>query len=294
LIKMEQVYPILNITRQAYHKALSKQSEQKDCSDKLIHRAEKIRMKHRRMGCRKIARRIKVSGYGRDKTERLLLESGFRIARKIKYVKTTQRQMEMYFPNLLQGLILNGKNQVVQIDITYFIIGESHYYIVFIIDVYTRIITGYNVSDTLKASENIKALEMALKLREEDDLTGMIHHSDKGSQYIDKDYLLLIGKYDISVSMCDYAWENAYSERINRTIKEEYLETKEIKNFHQLKKEVKRAVYLYNHERGHDNLYKHMSPTEFEQYLLTIDVDQYPQMELYNPPPEIINKKVSY
>jgi putative transposase len=291
---MEQVYPILDITRQAYHKAVRKQSVQKESNRQLIHQAERIRMKHRRMGCRKIASRIKIRGYGRDKTERVLLQSGFRIARKIKHVKTTQRQREMYFPNLIEGLILKGKNQVIQTDITYFIIGENHYYIVFIMDVYTRLITGYNVSDSLKASENIKALEMAFKARAGDNLTGMIHHSDKGSQYIDKDYLSLIGKYNVSVSMCDYAWENAYCERINRTIKEEYLETREIKNLNQLKKEVKRAVHLYNQERGHDNLYKQMSPEEFEQYLLTIDAGQYPQMKLYEPPEEVMNKKVNY
>jgi transposase InsO family protein len=291
---MEHIYQTLHITRQAYHKAMYKQPEQNDLSNKLIDRAGEIRKKHRRMGCRKLAGRIKISGYGRDKTERLLLQSGFRISRKIKHVKTTQRQMEMYFPNLIQGLILNGKNQVIQTDITYFIIGENHYYIVFIMDVYTRLIIGYNVSDTLKASENIKALEMALRIRSADDLHGMIHHSDKGSQYIDKDYLSLIGKYHISVSMCDYAWENAYCERINRTIKEEYLETREIKNLKQLKKEVKRTVYLYNHERGHDNLYKKMSPQEFEQYLLTIDVNQCPQMKLYEPILADMNKKMNY
>lgn len=246
------------------------------------------------MGCRKIANRIKMNSYGRDKTERVLLNSGFRIMRKLKYIRTTDRQEQMYFPNLIQGLILNNKNQVIQTDITYYSIGEDHYYIVFIIDVYTRFITGYNVSNTLKATENIKALEMLLKVRAEDDLTGMIHHSDKGSQYIDKKYLSLISTYDMSISMCDYAWENAYSERINRTIKEEYLETRPISSLSQLKKEVKRAVYLYNHERAHTNLYKQMSPAQFESYLLTIDKSDYPPMQLYEPVEEVINKNVSY
>lgn len=286
---MEQVYSVFNITRQAIHKASDQQVEQKEDSMKLIQAAEKIRVKHKKMGCRKIANRIKVNGYGRDKTESLLLESGFRIARKVKYVKTTQRQREMYFPNLIKGLILNGKNQVIQTDITYFSIEGNHYYLVFIIDVYTRLIAGYNVSNTLKAGENIKALEMLLKVRQ-GDVTGMIHHSDKGSQYIDKDYLSLIKKYNITVSMCDYAWENAYSERINRTIKEEYLETRDIKSLIQLKKEVKRAVHLYNHERAHANLYKQMSPVEFENYLLTIDGNKYPPMKLYEPAQEILTK----
>lgn len=291
---MENVYQSLNITRQAHHKAMHKSLLPSQHSNRLIQQAAAIRKEHPRMGCRKIANRIKRDCYGRDKTERLLMHSGFRIARKLKYVKTTQRQMEMYFPNLIPGMTLNGKNQLIQTDITYYIIGENHFYIVFIIDVYTRLITGFNVSDTLKARENIKALEMAMQHRAGDDLSKMIHHSDKGSQYIDNDYLALISSKNMQVSMCDYAWENAYGERINRTIKEEYLDTREIKNLQQLKKEVKRSVHLYNHDRGHKNLYRQMSPAKFEEHLLTIDVEQYPKMKLHLPPERVMNKNVSY
>jgi transposase InsO family protein len=200
----------------------------------------------------------------------------------------------MYYPNLIKGLVLTNKNQVIQTDITYFIIGEEHYYLVFIIDVYTRLIIGYNVSRTLKATENIKALQMGIKMRQQtdDNLENMIHHSDKGSQYIDKDYLDLLQQHKIIISMCDYAWENAYTERINRTIKEEYLETMEINDFAALKK----AVYLYNHERPHQSI-QQMTPVQFEQYIKSIDENQRPRMKLYEAPVEaqtktsIINKE---
>lgn len=291
---MEDVYQSLKLTRQASHKALRHSSSDRPIRDQIISQANFIRSKHRKMGCRKLANRIKMDGSGRDKTERLLLQSGFRIARKIKHVKTTHRQSLMYFPNLIRGLTLKSKNRLIQTDITYYIIGEHHYYIVFIIDVYTRLITGYNVSDTLKASENIKALQMALNVRSSDDLSMLIHHSDKGSQYIDKDYLNLIAKNNIRVSMCDYGWENAYCERLNRTIKEEYLDPIGIKNFTQLRKEVNRAVQLYNEDRGHKNLLNEMSPSQFERYLTITNAKQHPEMELYSPPEEVINKKQSY
>lgn len=122
---------------------------------------------------------------------------------------------------------------------------------------------------------------MAIKTRDGDNLAGMIHHSDKGSQYIFKDYLSLIQKNDIVVSMCQYAWENAYTERINRTIKEEYLEPMEIKNFATLKRAVKKAVYLYNHQRPHQRLYKQMTPIQFEYYLTSITQNEHPEMPLY-------------
>lgn len=286
---MEQVYERLNLTRQAFHKFGGKALRQQQDDHHLVKCAASLRDKHHRMGCRKIANRIKITGYGRDKTERLLLKSGFRIPRKIKHVKTTQRQREMYFPNLIEGLKLKRKNRVIQTDITYYGVGEDHYYIVFILDVYTRLITGYNVSSTLKASENIKALKMALRCRQGQDHSMLIHHSDKGSQYINKEYLELLKSNGIQVSMCDYAWENAYCERLNRTIKEEYLETRNIQTLEQLKIEVKRAVNLYNTDRGHQKLYKQMSPFQFEQFLTTTDTNQHPEMELYSAPDEVIN-----
>jgi transposase InsO family protein len=290
---MEQVYNCLKITRQAYHKHVKQPFGNEQLSG-LFMQATKLRLKHGRMGCRKIANRIKREGYGRDKVEAMLLQSGFRVPRKIKHIRTTLRQREMYFPNLIQGMKLKAKNRLIQTDITYYSVGDRHYYMVFIIDVYTRRIIGYNLGTTLKATENIKALKMAFKTRSGDDLSGLIHHSDKGSQYIEREYLKLLNESGIQVSMCDYAWENAYSERINRTIKEEYLETKNIQTLKQFQSELKRAVYLYNHDRGHKNLPNQMPPVQFEQYLLTIDPSKHPEMELYSPSPEVINRKWSY
>lgn len=280
-IKMQDLYEILSISRQAIHQGLRANREDINACERQLKEAMVIRKTHRRMGCRKIANQVKTKRYGRDKTEQLLLENGLRIHRKRKHIRTTQSQAEMYFPNLIEGLILTNKNQVIQTDITYFRIGENHYYIVFIIDIYTRLITGYNVGQTMKAEENIKALLMAIRTRNGDNLEGMIHHSDKGSQYIDKDYLGLIKENNIVISMCRNAWENAYTERINRTIKEEYLEPMNINNFAALKREVKKAVYLYNHKRPHQRLYKQMTPIEFEHYLTTINQNEHPEMLLY-------------
>jgi putative transposase len=280
---MESIYQILQVTRQAVHQDSKRVGLKMQTCDRLIVQAKRVRKDHPQMGCRKIANRIRIKGHGRDKTESLLMQSGFRIKRKIKHVRTTQSQRELYFPNLIQGLKLNNKNQVTQTDITYYRIGEDHYYITFLIDVYSRMITGYNVGTTLKAEENIKALLMAIKTRRNDDLKGMIHHSDRGSQYIDKEYIELLKNNGIQISMCNYAWENAYGERINRTIKEEYLDVWLIRNFMELKRKVSRAVYLYNHDRNHNNLYGKMSPIKFEKYIETTGDNSEREMSLYQP-----------
>jgi len=287
---MESIYQILQTTRQAVHQDSKRVGLKMETLDKLISQARGVRKNHPRMGCRKIANRIRIKGHGRDKIETLLMQKGFRIKRKVRHVRTTQSQREMYFPNLIQGIKLNNKNQVIQTDITYYSIGENHYYITFLIDVYSRLITGYNVGKTLKAEENIKALLMAIKTRTGDNLQGMIHHSDRGSQYIDKEYIELLKHNGIQISMCNYAWENAYGERINRTIKEEYLDARLIRNFMELKSEVSRAVYLYNHDRNHNNLYGKMSPVKFEKFIEAMGENHERQMSLYQPPETLSTK----
>lgn len=284
---MEAIYQSFEISRQAIHQSITHQRRRIQCADKLIIQAQSVRKNHPRMGCRKIAWRIRSKGFGRDKVESLLLQNGFRIKRRVKHVRTTQSQRQVYFPNLIQGIKLNNKNQVVQTDITYYSVGANHYYITFLIDVYTRHIIGYNVGKTLKASENIKALMMAIRTRSGEKLQGLIHHSDRGSQYINKEYLSLLESNGIEVSMCNYAWENAYGERINRTIKEEYLEPRSIHNFIQLKREVSKAVRLYNHDRSHNGLHDKMSPIEFEKY---ISENGGMEISLYQPS-EILSTK---
>jgi transposase InsO family protein len=281
---MEAIYRVFDISRQAVHQSSTRQRGQVHAADKLILQAQSVRKNHPRMGCRKLANRIKdESGIGRDKVEALLLARGFRIKRKINYVRTTYSQREMYFPNLIQGIKLDNKNQVIQTDITYYRVGENHYYITFLLDVYTRRIIGYNVGKTLKASENIKALMMAFRTRQGDKLQGMIHHSDRGSQYINKEYLELLKSDGIEISMCNYAWENAYGERINRTIKEEYLDAKRINNFIQLKRETAKSVHLYNHDRSHNGLFRKMTPVAFEEYIKDHCANSLQQMTLYQP-----------
>ena len=146
-----------------------------------------------------------------------------------------------------------------QSDITYIYVGERFYYAVFIIDVYTKKIVGYQVSNHMRATANVKALEMALKGNK----APMIHHSDRGGQYIYKDYIKALKDNNSQISMALSAQDNAYAERINRTIKEEYLDYWKPKNFEQLKRYLNKAVNHYNNKRPHNNIGK-LSPIEFE------------------------------
>ena len=89
----------------------------------------------------------------------------------------------------------------------------------FIIDVYTKKIVGYAVSDHMRATANVKALQMALNTH----ITPEFHHSDRGSQYNYGEYVTILKRAGTKISMALKAQDNAYAERINRTIKDEYL-----------------------------------------------------------------------
>jgi transposase InsO family protein len=81
--------------------------------------------------------------------------------------------------------------------------------------------------------------------------------------------------------MCLSAQDNAYAERINRTIKEEYLDYWKPINFQQIKRCTRRAVNHYNNHRPHDNIYK-MSPIEFENYWAMLPPKQRPVSTIFN------------
>lgn len=150
-------------------------------------------------------------------------------------------------------------SMVWQSDITYIYVGERFYYAVFIIDVYTKKIVGHQLSNHMRATANVKAMQRALENNE----APMVHHSDRGSQYIYNEYITLLRVSGCKISMALSGQDNAYAERINRTIKEEYIDHWKPKTFEQLKKNVDRAVEHYNNKRPHNNIGR-LSPVDFE------------------------------
>src|SRR5690606_477028 len=108
-----------------------------------------------------------------------------------------------------------------------------------------------------------------------------IHHSDRGSQYIYSEYISLLKSKSCKISMAKTAQDNAYAERINRTIKNDYIEHWNPKNFDQLKRMVKKAVNQYNTVRPHNNIGK-ISPMEFEKRFLLKSTFQQKSITIFN------------
>jgi putative transposase len=289
---MKAVYEVAGITKQALHSHRIRSLNKDLKAQEFFEQADSIRNEHPMVGCRKMALDMVCRGWGRDKIEALLLSNGYRVCYPPNYHRTTDQRKEFYYDNLIEGLELNNINQVVQTDITYYRIKDKFYYLSFIIDVYSRRIVGFAANKTLHAEGSIKALKRMIDLRGAGNLTQLIHHSDRGTQYIAKEYRRLLKDNYITPSMCKIAWENAYTERINRTIKEEYLNGWEINNYHSLLKKLKEAVHHYNHKRGHSNLGR-KSPVAFEKEISNMNASERPKLKIYKHLEKEIIEKAS-
>ena len=218
-----------------------------------------MRQEHPGCGVEKMYYSLKPAFIGRDKFIEIFMGIGFRLKRPKNYRRTTYSVKNTY-PNIIKGLLVKAPGVIWQSDITYIDAGGLCYYGVFIIDVYTKKIVGYNIGNHMRATANIAALQMALKAHP----PPSIHHSDRGSQYNYKEYIEMLEGVGCKISMALTAQDNAYAERINQTIKAEYLDYWKPKSFEALKKYVHKAVYNYNHHRPHNHLRK-MTPIEFEE-----------------------------
>jgi transposase InsO family protein len=230
---------------------------------KIIKQVDKHRAKHPGCGLEKLYWQIQPEGIGRDKFCAWLGDLGYGVVRPKNKMRTTFPAHKV-FDNLIEGRVVSGPGQVWQSDITYIKVGGTFYYLTFIIDVYSRRIVGYATSKDLRAEANLRALKQALTNCSEGQLKGLVHHSDRGSQYTDGRYLALLRSYNICISMGKVATDNAYAERINGTIKNEYLLPKQPDNFRQLKRLAKQAVTDYNTIRLHQSLGR-QSPLSYEK-----------------------------
>lgn len=238
-----------------------------------------MRSEHPGCGVEKMYNTLNPGFIGRDKFVDIFMELGYRVKQVKNYVRTTT-PTHLKYPNLIEGLCVYKPTQLWQSDITYYYLNGRFYYIVFILDIYTKEIVGFNISDNLRAEANIKALKQAMKGKR-GTLRGLIHHSDRGSQYVDKGYLSLLKSERIEVSMGHKAQDNAYAERINGTIKNEYLKRWEIKDFTDLKRKLKKAVNHYNTKRAHYSLPGNIAPMVFTQKLLDLESRQRPKVIVY-------------
>lgn len=284
IFSMEQLYKVAGISRQGYHKQVRNQEQKALIYNQIKDLVLELREDHPRIGARKLFVMLKLKGkIGINKFERFLSDEGLGIKIKRSAQRTTNSAHPFYkYNNMVDGFKLTSVNQIWVSDITYFMIGENVYYIIFIQDVYSRRILGYSVSDNMMHQNNIKALQDCLELRNGEDLSRLIHHSDKGGQYCSTNYINILKANKIVISMAGNSIENPYVERLNGIIKNEYLyPRKKVHDLKSLKKEMNIVVKLYNERRPHSKL-GNLTPVQFEKQQDELMEKEQKEMSLFN------------
>lgn len=274
---MKQLLAWLGISKQSNHQYLQDKAARMKRTYYYIGLIVQARELHPVIGLSKIYALFAPQGIGRDAFVALGMKAGFGLE---PYIKTTfSTPSSAPYANLLVSKTFNDINQLWTTDITYFAIGDTFFYLIFILDVYSRKIVGFCVADSLHAKYNIQALTMAIKQRKIVKNTGLIHHSDRGSQYSANAYTAILDRYQIAISMCNSVFENTHIERVNGIIKNNYLKHWQPRNLDHLKVLTKTAVNNYNN-CPHSSLGK-ISPNAFELLLPSIPMEQRTKMSIY-------------
>lgn len=195
------------------------------------------------------------------------------ICRRKKLFKpvTTQsnHDYELY-PNLIHEIKVTGLNQVWVADITYIRLEKEFIYLAAIIDIFSRKCIGWALSRDIDTILTLNALEMAIFKRKSFGMNGLIHHSDRGVQYASNNYVELLDKYGIRISMSRSGnpYDNAFMESFNKTLKVEEVYIKEYESFEDAYRNIKHFIDLvYNKKRLHSGI-GYITPEEFEMEVL--------------------------
>ncbi len=193
-----------------------------------------------------------------------------------KRVQRLMREMDLYaiyprpntsiknkehvvFPYLLEGLVLTKPHQVWQVDITYLRTTKGFMYLVAIIDMYSRMIVGYRLSNSLCTESCKSALEDAILKYG----APVILNSDQGSQFTSESWVKTLAHYKIKISMTGKGrcTDNAYIERLWRAFKYEGSYLYQWNTVEDLKSNIPKWVYWYNNNRPHQSL-NYSTPAE--------------------------------
>ena len=252
---------MLGISRQAHYKACS-QAEHRALQDHLVLDmvAEKRELLPR-LGGRKLYHMIQGElqrqniKMGRDALFDLLREHNLLIKRRRSAIRTTySKRWFNRYDNLTKGLKLTRVNQLWVSDITYVRTKSGFTYLSLITDAYSRRVMGYHLSNSLSTSGCIKALNMALDAA--DNTHGLIHHSDRGSQYCSEKYTQLLDQHGIEISMTQASdpLDNPLAERMNGILKQEFMDVQQLKGLLDARLILKKSVAKYNSIRPHLSL----------------------------------------
>ena len=241
---------LLGISRSSYYHQTKENQEDCDVADlKLI--LEVLR-ELPFYGYRKVSHKLKDAHphLTRKRVRRIMRRFGLR-ALYAKPRLTVPRKGHKKYPYLLSGKVIRYPNQVWASDITYIRLPDGHVYLAVILDLYSRRVLSWRLSNTLDAEFCVEALEEAIELYG----IPAIFNTDQGCQYTSEAFIGVLEKHNIEISMSakGRALDNVYVERLWRTLKYEDIYLKSYETMTELRAGIKRYFEFYNTERFHQS-----------------------------------------
>ena len=243
-------------------------SEQEEWEADVRGKIEQIRITFPRAGYRALLGYLHRAGIaiGERRLRNILARFKLQIRPKRRFIRTTDsNHKHRVYPNLIKGRVVTKINRVWASDLTYIRIENGFVYLAVILDLYSRKVIGWAISKRMDAGLVLDALQMAMKRRSPP--RGVIHHSDRGVQYLCERYVVLLQEhgFEISCSAKGNPYDNAFVESLMKTLKQNEVYLWAYETYLDV---IERVPYfieeVYNKKRLHSGL-GYQTPEEFEQ-----------------------------
>jgi transposase InsO family protein len=253
---------------------------------------QEVALTHRRRyGYRRVTADLRRRGMilNHKRVLRILREDNLLAIRYRKFILTTDSQHDCpVYLNLAARMTVTGVNQLWVADITYIRLRAEFVYLAVVIDRYSRKAVGWALDRSLTAQVAVSALAQAIDRRQPP--PGVVHHSDRGTQYASADYIAILQAHHMTPSMSRPAnpYDNAACESFMKTLKQEEIYCNRYADFRDLNDHLEEFLdTYYNRQRLHSAL-GYRTPEEFERDAATAPAPGRTQdaavMKFFTPP----------
>lgn len=268
---VEPVCRALGVATSTHYARLSRPPSRRSIRDaELVTEIHAAREGYRsRYGVRKTWKQLRRNGVtdaGRERVARLMRQEGLRGVQRGRTPRTTKRDETV--ADRAEDLVnrdftASRPNQLWVADLTYVRTWQGFCYLAFVLDVYSRMIVGWQLATHMRSDLVVDALEMAVGLRQPA-AGGLVAHTDRGSQYTSLHYTDRLDQHGIAPSLGSRgdAYDNAMAEAWVATYKSELVQGR-LLSYEHLEHETLQWISFYNHERLHEEL-ADVPPGEYE------------------------------